>query len=58
MGTCPYFSVSSSVFSSTPSEAAAVREELLSYFTRVLLGDALAAEFLLLQLISSVYVTF
>ncbi|XP_037540718.1 mini-chromosome maintenance complex-binding protein isoform X2 [Nematolebias whitei] len=45
----------STFFSSTPSEAAAVREELLSYFTRVLLGDALAAEFLLLQLISTVY---
>lgn len=35
-----------------------MREELLACFTRVLLGDALAAEFLLLQLISSVYVTF
>lgn len=41
--------------SSTLGEMGAVRAELLSYFTHVLLGDALAAEFLLLHLISSVY---
>ena len=35
---------------------AAVRAELLSYFTHVLLGDALAAEYLILHLISNVYV--
>lgn len=33
-----------------------VREELLTYFTHVLLGDALAAEYLILHLISNVYV--
>lgn len=36
---------------------ASVREELLTYFTHVLLGDALAAEYLLLHLISNVYVS-
>ncbi|XP_054877709.1 mini-chromosome maintenance complex-binding protein [Poeciliopsis prolifica] len=41
--------------SSALGEMAAVRAELLSYFTHVLLGDALAAEFLLLHLLSSVY---
>uniref|UniRef100_A0A3Q2QPJ6 Mini-chromosome maintenance complex-binding protein n=1 Tax=Fundulus heteroclitus TaxID=8078 RepID=A0A3Q2QPJ6_FUNHE len=41
--------------SSTLGEMAAVRAELLSYFTHVLLGDALAAEYLLLHLISTVY---
>ncbi|XP_047208343.1 mini-chromosome maintenance complex-binding protein isoform X1 [Girardinichthys multiradiatus] len=42
-------------FSSTLGEMAAIRAELLSYFTHVLLGDALAAEYLLLHLISTVY---
>lgn len=37
------------------SEFAGVREELLSFFSHVLLGDALAAEYLLLHLISTVY---
>uniref|UniRef100_A0A3Q2CGN7 Mini-chromosome maintenance complex-binding protein n=1 Tax=Cyprinodon variegatus TaxID=28743 RepID=A0A3Q2CGN7_CYPVA len=46
---------SSAFFSSTLGEMAAVRAELLSYFTHVLLGDALAAEYLLLHLISTVY---
>ncbi|XP_027863176.1 mini-chromosome maintenance complex-binding protein [Xiphophorus couchianus] len=41
--------------SSALGEMAAVRAELLSYFTHVLLGDSLAAEFLLLHLLSSVY---
>uniref|UniRef100_A0A1A8JLG5 Mini-chromosome maintenance complex-binding protein n=1 Tax=Nothobranchius kuhntae TaxID=321403 RepID=A0A1A8JLG5_NOTKU len=41
--------------SSTLSEMATVREELLSYFTHVCLGDALAAEYLILHLISTVY---
>lgn len=35
-----------------------VREELLAYLTHVLLGDALAAEYLILHLISNVYVKF
>lgn len=34
----------------------AVRAELLTYFTHILLGDALAAEYLILHLISDVYV--
>uniref|UniRef100_A0A3Q3A3F5 Mini-chromosome maintenance complex-binding protein n=1 Tax=Kryptolebias marmoratus TaxID=37003 RepID=A0A3Q3A3F5_KRYMA len=34
---------------------ASVRAELHSFFTRVLLGDALAAEYLILQLVSTVY---
>lgn len=34
-----------------------VRSELLTYFTHILLGDALAAEYLILHLISDVYVT-
>ncbi|KAL6101481.1 mcmbp [Pungitius sinensis] len=41
--------------SSTRSEMAAVRTELLAYFTHILLGDALAAEYLILHLISNVY---
>ncbi|KAM9345446.1 mini-chromosome maintenance complex-binding protein [Symphorus nematophorus] len=45
----------SAFLSSTLSEMASVREELLSYFTHILLGDALAAEYLILHLISSVY---
>lgn len=35
---------------------ASVRAELLAYFTHILLGDALAAEYLILHLISNVYV--
>lgn len=46
------------VLSSTLSEMASVRAELLTYFTHVLLGDALAAEYLVLHLISNVYVQF
>uniref|UniRef100_A0A3Q3MBD0 Mini-chromosome maintenance complex-binding protein n=1 Tax=Mastacembelus armatus TaxID=205130 RepID=A0A3Q3MBD0_9TELE len=45
-----------SVFlSSTMSEMASVRAELLTYLTHVLLGDALSAEYLILHLISNVY---
>lgn len=36
---------------------ASVRAELLTYFTHILLGDDLAAEYLLLHLISNVYVS-
>lgn len=45
----------STFLSSTLSEMAAVRAELLTYFTHILLGDALAAEYLILHLISNVY---
>ncbi|XP_072293289.1 mini-chromosome maintenance complex-binding protein [Eucyclogobius newberryi] len=41
--------------SSTLAEFPSVRAELLSYFSHVLLGDALAAEYLVLHLISTVY---
>ncbi|XP_028844888.1 mini-chromosome maintenance complex-binding protein isoform X2 [Denticeps clupeoides] len=41
--------------SSFLSELDSVRSELLKYLTHVLLGDALAAEYLLLHLISTVY---
>lgn len=54
---CPSSSSSSSVSSSTLSEMASVRAELLAYFTDVLQGDALAAEYLILHLISDVYAT-
>ncbi|TSK22691.1 Mini-chromosome maintenance complex-binding protein [Bagarius yarrelli] len=37
------------------SEMSSVRAELLSYLTHVFLGDSLAAEYLVLHLISSVY---
>ncbi|XP_040033705.2 mini-chromosome maintenance complex-binding protein [Gasterosteus aculeatus] len=45
----------SAYLSSTRSEMATVRTELLAYFTHILLGDALAAEYLILHLISNVY---
>ncbi|KAM9726909.1 mini-chromosome maintenance complex-binding protein [Menidia menidia] len=52
----PHTSLQNSAFlSSTLSEMASVRAELLSYLTHVLLGDALAAEYLILHLISNVY---
>lgn len=37
---------------------ASVRAELLPYFTHILLGDALAAEYLILHLVSNVYAKF
>uniref|UniRef100_A0A8C5A2P5 Mini-chromosome maintenance complex-binding protein n=1 Tax=Gadus morhua TaxID=8049 RepID=A0A8C5A2P5_GADMO len=40
---------------STLGEMVSVRAELLAYFTQLLLGDVLAAEYLLLHLISNVY---
>ncbi|KAJ3610239.1 hypothetical protein NHX12_022333 [Muraenolepis orangiensis] len=46
---------SAASLASTLSEMASVRTELLAYFTRLLLGDVLAAEYLLLHLISNVY---
>ncbi|XP_053306311.1 mini-chromosome maintenance complex-binding protein [Spea bombifrons] len=42
-------------FCSFLSEAASVRAELLGFLTQALLGDGLAAEYVLLHLISSVY---
>ncbi|XP_057704773.1 mini-chromosome maintenance complex-binding protein [Corythoichthys intestinalis] len=41
--------------SSTLSGMASVREEFLTYLTHVLLGDSLAAEYLILHLVSTVY---
>ncbi|KAM6916062.1 mini-chromosome maintenance complex-binding protein [Xenentodon cancila] len=52
---CTSLEDSSAFLSSTLSEMASVRAELLTYFTHVLLGDALAAEYLILHLISNVY---
>ncbi|KAM8859858.1 mini-chromosome maintenance complex-binding protein isoform 1-T1 [Spinachia spinachia] len=45
----------SAYLSTTRSEMAAVRTELLAYLTHILLGDTLAAEYLILHLISNVY---
>lgn len=45
----------STFLSSVLSEFPSVRTELLSYLTHVLLGDAVAAEYLILHLISTVY---
>lgn len=47
----------SSDLSSVHGELASVRAELLTFFTHVLLGDSLAAEYLILHLISNVYVS-
>lgn len=52
---CAALEDNSAFLSSTLSEMASVREELLAYLTHVLLGDALAAEYLILHLISNVY---
>ncbi|CAL8257078.1 unnamed protein product [Lota lota] len=46
---------SAASLASTLSEMVSVRTELLAYFTHLLLGDVLAAEYLLLHLISNVY---
>uniref|UniRef100_H3D6C9 Mini-chromosome maintenance complex-binding protein n=1 Tax=Tetraodon nigroviridis TaxID=99883 RepID=H3D6C9_TETNG len=45
----------SAFISSNLGEMSGVRSELLTYFTHILLGDALAAEYLILHLISDVY---
>ncbi|KAM6998067.1 mini-chromosome maintenance complex-binding protein [Tautogolabrus adspersus] len=45
----------SSFLSTTLSEMASVKAELHTYLTHVLLGDTLAAEYLILHLISNVY---
>lgn len=52
---CATLEDNSAFLSSTLSEMASVRAELLTYFTHVLLGDVLAAEYLILHLISDVY---
>ncbi|KAM7385909.1 hypothetical protein PAMP_001953 [Pampus punctatissimus] len=52
---CATLQDNSTFLSSTLCEMASVRAELLTYFTHVLLGDALAAEYLILHLISNVY---
>ncbi|XP_034754577.1 mini-chromosome maintenance complex-binding protein [Etheostoma cragini] len=52
---CATLEDNSAFLSSTLSEMASVRAELLTYFTPILLGDALAAEYLILHLISNVY---
>ncbi|KAM9804247.1 mini-chromosome maintenance complex-binding protein [Neosynchiropus ocellatus] len=52
---CAALEDNSAFLSSTLSEMASVREEFLAYLTHVLLGDALAAEYLILHLISNVY---
>lgn len=44
------------VLNSVTSEMSSVRAELLTYLTHVFLGDSLAAEYLILHLISSVWV--
>ncbi|KAL2083636.1 hypothetical protein ACEWY4_021409 [Coilia grayii] len=46
---------SEEVVASFLSELGSVRSEFLSFLTHILLGDALAAEYLLLHLISNVY---
>lgn len=50
---CP-FSLPSAVVSSFMSELSPVRAELLGFLTHALLGDSLAAEYLILHLISTV----
>ncbi|XP_061818098.1 mini-chromosome maintenance complex-binding protein [Nerophis lumbriciformis] len=45
----------SAILSSTLSEMVSVRADFLAYLTHVLLGDSLAAEYLILHLISNVY---
>jgi len=47
----------SSDLSSVLGELASVRAELLTFLTHVLMGDSLAAEYLILHLISNVYVS-
>lgn len=53
----PCLCMLSSDLSSVHGELASVRAELLTFLTHVLLGDSLAAEYLILHLISNVYVS-
>ena len=52
------FSFVCPVVTSFLSELGSIRSEFLAYLTHILLGDALAAEYLLLHLVSNVYVHF
>ncbi|TKS85290.1 Mini-chromosome maintenance complex-binding protein [Collichthys lucidus] len=52
---CTTVEDNSAFLSSSLSGMASVRAELLAYLTHILLGDALAAEYLILHLISNVY---
>ncbi|NXV78608.1 MCMBP protein, partial [Atlantisia rogersi] len=53
--TCEYPSLTSLFVSNFMSELSPVRAELLGFLTHALLGDSLAAEYLILHLISTVY---
>ncbi|NWW85465.1 MCMBP protein, partial [Rhynochetos jubatus] len=53
--TCEYLSLTSLFVSNFMSELSPVRAELLGFLTHALLGDSLAAEYLILHLISTVY---
>ncbi|NXE84781.1 MCMBP protein, partial [Cochlearius cochlearius] len=53
--TCEYLHLTSLFVSNFMSELSPVRAELLGFLTHALLGDSLAAEYLILHLISTVY---
>ncbi|NXN67927.1 MCMBP protein, partial [Himantopus himantopus] len=53
--TCEYLYLTSLFVSNFMSELSPVRAELLGFLTHALLGDSLAAEYLILHLISTVY---
>ncbi|NXX76386.1 MCMBP protein, partial [Urocolius indicus] len=53
--TCEYPNLTSLFVSNFMSELSPVRAELLGFLTHALLGDSLAAEYLILHLISTVY---
>ncbi|NXD65828.1 MCMBP protein, partial [Eolophus roseicapillus] len=53
--TCEYLNLTSVFVSNFMSELSPVRAELLGFLTHALLGDSLAAEYLILHLISTVY---
>ncbi|NXE17576.1 MCMBP protein, partial [Ardeotis kori] len=53
--TCEYLNLTSLFVSNFMSELSPVRAELLGFLTHALLGDSLAAEYLILHLISTVY---
>nr|XP_057916668.1 mini-chromosome maintenance complex-binding protein [Doryrhamphus excisus] len=52
---CDTLQDDSAFLSSSLSEMASIKADFLSYLTHVLLGDSLAAEYLILHLISTVY---
>ncbi|NWH20722.1 MCMBP protein, partial [Grus americana] len=53
--TCEYLNLTSLFVSNFMAELSPVRAELLGFLTHALLGDSLAAEYLILHLISTVY---